>query len=123
MSEHERVHGAGEKGDAEGEIGVERLRLRRGFRKEHGAENQRGRGAENVEIVELDRRADKARQHDPADACAFRLVEYSLKRRHVLSFRAVDPFTGSNSGSRRVPQSALRAIAERRGALWNRQSA
>ena len=66
MPEQKRSHGAGEKGEAEGEIGVEGLRLRRRFRKEHRAEYQRGGGPKNVEVVELDRRADEARQQDLA---------------------------------------------------------
>ena len=73
MPEQERANGAGEKGDAEGEIGVERLGLGGGLGEEHRPEHQRRRSAEDVEVVEFDRRADEARQHDPAHSRAPRL--------------------------------------------------
>ena len=74
MAEQERADGPREEGEAEGQIGVQRLRLGRGFREEHRPEHQRRRGAENIEVVELDRRADEARERDLADARARRLV-------------------------------------------------
>ena len=73
MPEQERADRPGEKGDAEGEIGVERLGLGGGLGEEHRPEDQRRRSAENVEVVEFDRRADEARQHDPAHSRAPRL--------------------------------------------------
>ena len=74
MAEQERAHGPREKGEAEGQIGVERLRLGRRFRKEHRPEHERRRGAEDIEVVELDRRADEARERDLADARALRFA-------------------------------------------------
>ena len=74
MAEQERADGTRKEGEAEGQIGVERLSFRRGFREEHRPENKRGRGAENIEVIELDRRADEARERDSADARAPRLV-------------------------------------------------
>jgi hypothetical protein len=48
--------------------GVERLRLRRRLGKERLADHQRRRGAIDIEIVEFDRRADQARQHNSTNA-------------------------------------------------------
>ena len=82
MAEQERADRPGEEGDAEGQIGVECLGLRRRFGEEHIAEHQRRGRAEDVEIVEFDRRADQARQHDLADAGAPRVrARRSLDRR------------------------------------------
>ena len=82
MPEQERAERTGEKGDAEREIGVERLRLGRGLGEEHGAEHERRRGPEDIEVIELDGRADEARHHDLADVGALR-----LRRRRCLTHR------------------------------------
>ena len=74
IAEQKRADGPREKGEAECQIGVERLRLGRGFREEHRPEYERRRGAENIEVVELDRRADEARERDLAEARALRFV-------------------------------------------------
>ena len=79
MAEQERAHGSREEGEAECQIGVEGLRFGRGFREEHRPEHERRRGAENIEVVELDRRADEAGQRDLADARALSPIR---KRRH-----------------------------------------
>ena len=65
MAEQHRADGPREEGDAEGQEGVERLRVRRRFREERLPDHQRGGGAVDVEIVEFDRRADEAGEHDP----------------------------------------------------------
>src|SRR5580704_10167404 len=94
MPEQKRSHGAGEKSEAEGKIGVEGLRLRRRFRKEHRAEHQRGGRPKNIEVVELDRRADEAREQDLARPGALGLrVRPSLNRRRhgFLPCRASQP--------------------------------
>ena len=84
MAEQERADRSGEEGDAEGEVGVERLGLRRRLGEEHGAEDQSGRRPKNVKIVEFDRRPDQARQHDLADAGALcSHIRRALNRRHV----------------------------------------
>ena len=86
MPEQERSDGPGEKGDAEGEIGVEGLGFRRRLRKEHGAEHKRRGCPENIEVVELDRGADEAREHDPArpGALGLRARPSLNRRRHGL---------------------------------------
>ena len=66
MAEEEGADRTREKGDAEGEESVERLRRRIGGGKERLAEHERRRRAVNVEIVEFDGGADKARHHDAA---------------------------------------------------------
>ena len=82
VAEQERADGPCEERDAEGQVGVQGLRFRRRFRKEHRAEHQRRGRAEDVEVVELDRRADEARQHDLSDAGALGLAGGSLDRCH-----------------------------------------
>jgi hypothetical protein len=74
MAEQEGTHGTREEGETECQIGVERLRLGRGSREEHRPEHERRRNAEDVKVVELDRRADEARERDLADARALRFV-------------------------------------------------
>jgi hypothetical protein len=68
MPEQDRSDRPSQKGDAEGQEGVERLRPGRRLGKESLADHQRGGGAVDIEIVELDRRADETGQHDAADA-------------------------------------------------------
>ena len=93
MAEQERADGPREEGEAEGQIGVERLRLGRGLREEHRPEHQRRRGAEDIEVVELDRRADEARERDPAQRRPLalhlppqsRLLSWPFLRTHRLA--------------------------------------
>jgi hypothetical protein len=113
MPEQERANRAGEKGDAEGEIGVERLGLRGGLGEEHRPEHQRRRSAEDVEVVEFDRRADEARQHDPAHSRAPRLrarrsrslncrhCRFSLSQARSKSSK-IQPSPGQNNQRKRL---------------------
>ena len=90
MAEQERAHGSRKEGEAERQIGVERLRFGGGFREEHRPEHERRGGAEDIEIVELDRRADEARERDLADACARRFVcSCGRYRRHGRSLVSI----------------------------------
>ena len=91
MAEQERADGPREKGEAEGQIGVESLRLGRRFREEHRPEHERRRGAEDIEVVELDRRADEAGERDLADACAPRFV--CLRSRYCCHHCLSDGFS------------------------------
>ena len=106
MAEQKRAERAGEEGDAERDVGVEGLGLGRGFREEHRPEHQRRRGAENIEIVELDRRADEARERDLADAAPrpLRLAAASAVAVMVVSPRIVYEESGC---WRRVPPPLL----------------
>ena len=74
MAEEERAHGSREEGEAKCQIGVEGLRFGSGFWKEHRPEHKRRRRAEDIEVVELDRRADEAPERDLSDACARRFL-------------------------------------------------
>ncbi len=104
VAEMAKQHGAdraGEKSDAKGQEGVERLRLRRRLRKERLADHQRRGGSVDVKIIEFDRRADQARQHDAPDA--------QLRRRRSGPCRLRHPFPPSLTFSRRRPARTARA--------------
>jgi hypothetical protein len=68
VTEQERADRPRDERDAERDERRQRLRGRRAMRKEHRADNERGGCRIDVEIVELDRGADKAREDDPRAA-------------------------------------------------------
>src|SRR5258708_26396429 len=74
MAEQEGSYGPRKEGEAEGQISVESLRLRRRFREEHRPKHERRRSPENIEVIELDRRADETRERDLADTRARRVL-------------------------------------------------
>ncbi len=69
MAEQQGAERAGEKGQAEGEEGIEFLHCRIVVRKEQRPDHHRHGETVDIEIVELDRRADETGEGDAGGGC------------------------------------------------------